>query len=209
MGKPMPARRKQMTRTLAMVALASGLAASPVAADTLVIDPVHSEVSFQIRHFVTNVRGRFTDFAGTIVADKDKPEASQVEFTVRAASIDTAQENRDKHLRSADFFDAERFPEITFKSTKVKATGKDKYAVTGNLTMHGVTRPIILAVTNMGSAGTGADAKFGFEGTTTLNRKDFGILWNKALDAGGYVLGDDVTVSINIEATHKKEAAAK
>ena len=199
-----------MNRTLAMVVLASGLAASPVAAaDTLAIDPNHSEVSFQIRHFVTNVRGRFTDFAGTIVADKAKPEASQVEFTVKAASIDTAQENRDKHLRSADFFDAEKFPEIAFKSTAVKVTGKDKYDVIGNLTMHGVTRPVTLHVTNLGSAGTGADAKFGFEATTTLDRKDFGLLWNKALDAGGYVLGDDVTVSINIEATHKKEAAAK
>lgn len=198
-----------MNRTFAFMALAAGLAASPVSADSLVIDPMHSEVSFQIRHFVTNVRGRFTDFTGTIVADKDKPEAAQIEFTAKAASIDTAQDNRDKHLRSADFFDAEKFPEITFKSTKVKATGKDTYDVAGNLTMRGVTKPVTLRVKNLGSAGSGADAKFGFEGTTTLNRKDFGILWNKALDAGGYVLGDEVTVSLNIEATHKKEASAK
>ena len=197
-----------MNRTLAMVALASGLAASPVVADTFVVDPVHSDASFQIRHFVSNVRGRFTDFSGTIVGDPAKPEAATVEFTVKTASIDTAQTKRDGHLRSADFFDAEKFPEITFKSTKIKASGKDKYDVTGNLTMHGVTKPIALVVTNLGSAGTGKDAKFGFEATATLNRKDFGIVWNKALDNGGYMLGDDVIVSINIEAGRKKEAAS-
>ena len=197
-----------MNRTLAMLALASGLVASPVVADTFVIDPVHSDASFQVRHFVSNVRGRFTDFQGTIVGDTAKPEAATVEFTVKAASIDTAQPNRDKHLRSADFFDAETFPEITFKSTKIKAIGKDKYEVTGPLTMHGVTKPVTLTVTNLGTAGSGKDAKFGFEATTTLNRKDFGIVWNKALDNGGYMLGDDVTVDINIEAGRKKEAAS-
>jgi polyisoprenoid-binding protein YceI len=197
-----------MIRTLAMVALASGLAASPVAADTFVIDPVHSEASFQVRHVVTKVRGRFTDFTGTIVGDPAKPEAATVEFTVKTASIDTAQAKRDGHLRSADFFDAEKFPEITFKSTKIKATGKDKYDVTGNLTMHGVTKPVTLQVTNLGSGGTGKDEKFGFEATTTLNRKDFGIIWNKALDTGGFMLGDDVVVTVNIEAGRKKEAAS-
>ena len=197
-----------MIRTLAMVALASGLAASPVAADTFVIDPAHSDASFQVRHVVTKVRGRFTDFAGTIVGDPAKPEAATVEFTVKTASIDTAQPKRDGHLRSADFFDAEKFPEITFKSTKIKTTGKDKYDVSGNLTMHGVTKPITLSVTNLGSGGTGKDEKFGFEATTTLNRKDFGIVWNRALDTGGFMLGDDVIVEINIEAGRKKEAAS-
>ena len=197
-----------MNRTLAMVALASGLAASPVAADTFVIDPVHSEASFQVRHVVTKVRGRFTDFTGAIVGDPAKPEAATVEFTVKTASIDTDQETRDKHLRSADFFDAEKFPEIAFKSTKIKATGKDKYDVTGNLTMHGVTKQIALSVTNLGSAGSAKDEKFGFEATTTLNRKDFGIVWNRALDTGGFLLGDDVIVTINIEAGRKKEAAS-
>ena len=114
-----------MNRTLAMVVLASGLAASPVLADTFVIDPAHSDASFQVRHFVSNVRGRFTDFTGTIVGDPAKPETASVEFTIKAASIDTAQPGRDKHLRSADFFDAEKFPEITFKSTKVTPTGKE------------------------------------------------------------------------------------
>jgi polyisoprenoid-binding protein YceI len=197
-----------MNRPFAMLALASGLAASPVVAETFVIDRNHSDASFQVRHFVSNVRGRFTDFQGTIEGDPARPEAATVEFTVKAASIDTAQPNRDKHLRSADFFDAEKFPEITFKSTKVKAVGKDKYEVTGPLTMHGVTKPVTLVVTNLGTAGTGKDRKLGFEATTTVNRKDFGIVWNKALDNGGYMLGDDVTVVVNIEAGPQKEATA-
>lgn len=196
-----------MNRTLAMVVLASGLAASPVLADTFVIDPVHSDASFQVRHFVSKVRGRFTDFSGTIVGDPAKPAAATVEFTVKTASIDTAQPARDKHLRSADFFDAEKFPEITFKSTKITSTGKDKYDVAGTLTMHGVSKAVTLPVTSLGSTGPGPDAKFGFETTTTLNRKDYGIVWNKAMDNGGYMLGDDVTVTINIEAGRKKEAA--
>ena len=197
-----------MNRTLAIVALASAFAGSASAADTLVIDRVHSDASFQVRHFVTNVRGRFTDFTGTIVADAAKPEASSVEFTVKTASIDTDQANRDKHLQSADFFDAEKFPEITFRSTSVKSAGKNKFDVAGNLTMHGVTKQITLPVTYLGSIGTGKDARHGFETTTTLNRKDFGIVWNKALDAGGYMLGDEVTVTFSLAATPRKEAAA-
>jgi polyisoprenoid-binding protein YceI len=192
-----------------MLALASGLAVSSGAAETLVIDPVHSEASFQVRHMVNKVRGRFSDFGGTIVADAARPEASSVEFTIKTASIDTDQDNRDKHLQSADFFDAAKFPEITFKSTGIKATGKDKYDVTGSLTMHGVSKQITLPVTYLGSVGAGKDAKHGFEATTTLNRKDFGILWNKALDAGGFVLGDEVTVSFNLQAGAPKVASAK
>ena len=199
-----------MNRTLAILALASGLAGSAAAApETLVIDRVHSDASFRVRHFVGNVSGRFTDFSGTIVADAAKPEASSVEFTLKTASIDTDQPNRDKHLQSADFFDAAKFPEITFKSTSIKATGKDKYDVTGNLTMHGVSKQITLPVTYLGSVGAGKDAKHGFEATTTLNRKDFGILWNKALDAGGFVLGDEVTVNFNLQAGAPKVASTK
>ena len=197
-----------MNRTFAVLALAAGLAGPAQAAETLVIDRVHSDASFQVRHFVSNVRGRFTDFSGTIVADAAKPEASTVELTIKTASIDTDQPNRDKHLQSADFFDVEKFPEITFKSTSVKAAGKNKFDVTGNLTMHGVTRQVTLPVTYLGSVGAGKDAKHGFETTTTINRKDFGIVWNKALDNGGYMLGDDVTVDINIEAAPKKETAS-
>jgi len=182
------------------------LAGAPAfAADTYVIDKNHSEVGFQIRHFVTKVRGRFTDFQGTIVADREKPERSSVEFAVKTASIDTDVVNRDNDLRSANFFEAEKYPEMTFKSTKVKPTGKDTYDVTGNFTMHGVTKEITLPVTYLGAVKTkdrqgNEGEKAGFETAVTLNRKDFGIIWNRPLDQGGLMLGDDVLVTINIEA---------
>ena len=195
-------------------ALAALVAASPAAAqDTWSVDKAHSEVAFQIRHFVTKVRGRFTDFSGTIVANAAKPEASSVEFAIKATSIDTDNEFRDKDLRSANFFDVEKFPEITFKSTKVAPAGKDRYTVTGLLTMHGVSKQIVLPVSYLGSMPTkdreGRDAaKGGFETSVTVNRKDFGITWNRALDTGGYMLGDDVTIEINIEANKKMPGAS-
>jgi len=182
------------------------LAGAPAfAADTYVIDKNHSEVGFQIRHFVTKVRGRFTDFQGTIVADREKPESSSVEFAVKTASIDTDVVNRDNDLRSANFFEAEKYPDITFKSTKVKQTGKDSYDVTGNFTMHGVTKEITLPVTYLGAVKTkdrqGVEGeKVGFETAITLNRKDYGIIWNRPLDQGGLMLGDDVLITINVEA---------
>lgn len=181
---------------------------SAAAQDTWVVDKAHSEVTFQIRHYVTRVRGRFTDFAGTIVANAANPEASSVEFTIKAASIDTDNEYRDKDLRGTNFFEVEKFPEITFASTKVVPAGNDRYEVTGLLTMHGVSKKIVLPVTYLGSLATrdrqGREgAKGGFETSLTLNRKDFGITWNRALDTGGLMLGDDVTVQINIEANKK------
>ena len=202
-----------MTRRYAL-ALAALAAASPAAAqDTWSVDKAHSEVTFQIRHFVTKVRGRFTDFTGTIVANAAKPEASSVEFTIKATSIDTDNDYRDKDLRSANFFDVEKFPEITFKSTRVAPAGKDRYSVTGLLTMHGVSKEIVLPVTYLGSMPTkdreGRDtAKGGFETSVTLNRKDFGITWNRAVDTAGFMLGDDVTIEINIEANKQAPAAS-
>jgi polyisoprenoid-binding protein YceI len=190
-------------------ALTALVAASPAAAqDTWIVDKAHSEVTFQIRHFVTRVRGRFTDFAGTIVADTAKPEASSVEFTIKAASIDTDNEYRDKDLRGASFFDVETFPEITFESVKVAPVEDDRYEVTGLLTMRGVSKEIVLPVTYLGSMATrdreGREgAKGGFETSLTLNRKDFGITWNRALDNGGFMLGDEVIIQINIEANMK------
>jgi polyisoprenoid-binding protein YceI len=189
---------------LALAAFLLG-SAPAFAADVYAIDKNHSEVGFQIRHFVTKVRGRFTDFQGTIVADRDKPESSSVEFSVKTASIDTDVVNRDNDLRSANFFEAEKYPDITFKSTKVKQTGKDTYDVTGNFTMHGVTKEITLPVTYLGAVKTkdrqGVEGeKVGFETAITLNRKDYGIIWNRPLDQGGLMLGDDVLITINVEA---------
>jgi len=196
-----------------VLALTALVVASPAAAqDTWVVDKAHSEVTFQIRHFVTKVRGRFQDFAGTVVADAARPEASSVEFTIKAASIDTDNDYRDKDLRGANFFDAEAHPEITFKSTKVAPSGNDRYEVTGLLTMRGVSKEIVLPVTYLGSMATKdregrSGAKGGFETSVTLNRKDFGITWNRALDNGGFMLGDDVIVEINIEANKKMPEA--
>jgi len=189
--------------------LSLGLLASPaLAADTYIIDKGHSEAAFQIRHLVTKVRGRFTDFAGTIQVDQAKPDTSNVEFTIKTASINTDQENRDKHLRSADFFDVEKYPEITFKSSKVVAKSKDHFDVTGTLTMHGVSKEVTLPVTALGFVKAGKQDKAGFETTITLNRKDYGIIWNRPMDATGLMLGEDVAVAINIEANKKEEAAA-
>lgn len=191
-------------RSLLMIAVLGLAAGSASAQDTWVVDKPHSEVSFQVRHFVTKVRGRFTDFTGTVVANAAKPEASSVEFSIKSASIDTANEGRDKHLRSADFFDVEKFPEISFRSSSVKPLGKDLFEVKGTLIMHGVSREVTLPVNFGGTMVTkGRDgkpsAKAGFSIETTLDRKDFGIVWNRALDTGGAMLGDEVQISINLE----------
>ena len=174
------------------------------------IDPMHTQVEFSAKHFgMMTVRGHFNDYAGTIVVDPARPEAASVEFTIKTASIDTANEGRDKDLRSANFFETEKFPEITFKSTKVKAAAKDRYDVTGLLTMHGVSKEVTLPVQVLGfGKDPWGNEKAGFSTDVTLNRKDYGIVWNKALDNGSVLLGDEVWVSINLEAARKKETAA-
>jgi polyisoprenoid-binding protein YceI len=198
-----------MIRKLSLTAAVAVLAASPVLADTYVIDKNHSDASFQIRHMMSRVRGQFNEYAGSIAVDPAKPESASVEFTLKTASIDTANENRDKDLRGANFFDVEKYPEITFKSSKVQAAGTDKYDVTGTLTIHGVAKEVTLPVQFLGfGKDPWGNEKAGFAIDTTLNRKDFGIIWNKALDNGGVLLGDEVWVSINLEAAKKKEAAS-
>ena len=194
-----------MSRTLRIASFfVAALAATQLfAADTYTVDKVHSDVSFQVRHFVSKVRGDFTDFEGTIQIDQAKPEASSVVFTIKTASINTKNEGRDKHLNSPDFFDTAKFPEITFKSTKVAAN-------TGDFTMHGVTKEITIPVTYTGSMkdprGT---ERAGFELTTTLNRQDYGVKFNKTMDNGSLMLSDDVQVTILIEAVKKGPEAAK
>ncbi len=186
------------------------LAAAPLfAAETYTVDKVHSNAQFTIRHLMSKVTGKFTDVEGAVEVDRAKPEASVVEFKIKTASIDTANKQRDDDLRSANFFDVASHPEITFKSTKVKPTGKDSYQVTGTLTMRGVAKEITLPVTVLGEMkDPWGNERIGFEVETTLNRKDYNILWNKTLDSGGYLLGDDVKVTSALEAIKKKEAAA-
>ena len=198
-----------MNRKLFAAVVLTTLAALPLRADNFAVDPNHSEVSFHIRHMVSQVRGRFNEFSGTVQLDPKNLPSSSVEFHIKAASIDTGVADRDKHLRSADFFDVEKYPEITFKSESIQPAGKDKYNVTGTLTMHGVSKKVTLPVTYGGQVKVGGSTRAGFQTETTLDRKDYGIIWNKALDAGGAMLGDDVSVSINLEALKKDAAAAK
>lgn len=186
------------------------LPALPAQAEVYTIDPTHSEVSFQVRHLVTQVRGKFTDYQGTIELDPAKLENSKVEFRIKAASIDTDLEDRDKHLRAEDFFFVEKHPDIVFKSQKIQATGKDTYNVLGTLTLRGVTKTVTLPVTFLGKVrDPWGNDKAGFALETTINRKDYGIVWNAALDNGGVVLGDDVKIAINLETQQQKPAAAK
>jgi polyisoprenoid-binding protein YceI len=194
------------------VLAAAVLASSPaLAAESYTFDKAHTTVLFQVRHIVTNVTGKFKDFDGRIDVDKANPAASTVQFDIQAASIDTNEAKRDEHLRSADFFDVANNPKITFRSTSVKPTStKDAYAVTGDLTMRGVTKPVTLSVSYLGDAkDPWGNEKIGFEVSGLLNRKDFNINWNKTLDAGGVLVGDEVKVQIAVEANKAKPAAAR
>jgi len=175
------------------------------ASRTFAIDKAHSEATFQVRHLVTRVRGSFADLAGTIQANEANPELSSVTFTINAASIDTGTPDRDAHLRSADFFEVEKYPTISFTSTGIKAVGGNNYAVTGDLTMRGVTRRIEVPVTFLGTAkDPWGNEKIGFEAELTLNRKDYGLTWNAALETGGFLVGDEVKVAVSIQAAPAK-----
>ena len=181
---------------------------TPALADTYAIDRAHSEAAFQVRHILTKVRGTFRDFAGTINFDKAKPENSTVEFRIKATSVDTGIQKRDDHLRSPDFFDVATHPEIVFKSTKVVAKGSNKFDVTGDFTLHGVTKQITLPVTFLGEQKFGKGTKAGFETALTINRKDYGLVWNRAVESGGVLVGEEVEIAINIEADLQAPAAS-
>ena len=168
---------------------------------TFSIDKAHSDVTFLVRHLITRVSGRFTDYSGTIEFDRDNPSQSKVAFTIQAASIDTAEPKRDEHLRSDDFFSAEKFPTLSFRSTKISPRGGDLYDVEGDLTIRDVTRRIVLPVTHLGTAkDPWGNEKLAFEAETKINRKDFGLNWNAALETGGFLVGDEVKISIQVQA---------
>jgi polyisoprenoid-binding protein YceI len=184
------------------------LAASAFAAESFVVDKAHSEADFQVRHLVSRVSGKFDDFSGTIsIPDRANPTVASVEFTIKTPSIDTGNENRDKDLRGANFFEVDKFPEISFKSTSIKPSSKkDVYDVTGTFTMHGVTKTITLPVEFLGFIkDPWGGERAGFTTHITLNRKDYGINWNKMLDNGGTLLSDDVDITVNIEAAKSKK----
>jgi len=198
-----------MKRAISKLLLAIALtAAAPIVvhADTWQIDPNHTNVEFTVRHLmISNVKGQFEKTTGTITTDPANPAASSIDATIDASSVNTRVAMRDDDLKSPDFLDVAKYPTITFKSTKVEADGPGKWNVTGDLTLHGVTKPVVLAVEAtgtpikdpMGSTRAGASA------TTKINRKDFGLTWNKTLEAGGVVVGDEVAISIDLEAIKK------
>jgi polyisoprenoid-binding protein YceI len=182
-------------------------AAAPAPAparETWVADKAHSQTEFRIRHMMSNVTGRFRDFNAAVSIDRADPARSTVEFTIQSASIDTAEPSRDEHLRSPDFFEAAKYPTISFKSQSVTPKSKDTFDVAGDLTMHGVTKHVTLPVQ---FNGFGKDARgnerAGFAVEYTLDRKDYGITWNRVLDEGGVLLGDDVKVTIDLEMVKK------
>jgi polyisoprenoid-binding protein YceI len=175
---------------------------APIPGGDYKIDPAHSIIGFAIRHFEINwVEGRFKDFAGMIHYDDTDVTKSSVEFTAKIESIDTGIEPRNKHLRTADFFDAEKYPEMTFKSTRVERKGKDRYVLHGDFTLKGVTKQVALPFTITGAIkDPSGNTRFGVDAQTTINRRDYGITWGKALAAGGLDVGNEVNIRLQLEA---------
>ena len=172
-----------------------------IATTTYGIDKAHSEVAFQVRHLLTKVRGRFSDFSGTIEYDEENPEHSSVNIDIQAASIDTNERDRNAHLRSADFFEVDKFPTLVFRSTGIRRKGDDRFDVSGQLTIHGVTKPVTFDVTLLGKAkDPWGNERIAFEADGTVNRKDFGLTWNAALETGGFLVGDEVRISLSVQA---------
>lgn len=174
------------------------------------IDPSHSGVHFTVRHMVVSkVRGAFTRWQGTIQFDEKNPEAGKVSVQIEAPSIDTREEKRDAHLRSPDFFDVGKFPKITFKSTQITKQAEGKYAVAGDLTIHGVTKPVTLATELSPEVkDPWNNQRRGATATTKISRKDFGLTWNKALEAGGVAVSDEVNITVDVELVKKADAGA-
>ena len=165
------------------------------------IDPAHTEVGFEVKHLmISKVRGRFGKLTGTVVMDEAQPSNSSVTAEIEVASIDTREENRDTHLRSADFFDAESFPKILFRSTKVESAGAGKLRVTGDLTIRGATHEVVLAVTEEGRGGDPwGGERFGYSATASIDRRGWGLTYNQALETGGVVVGNEIKLVIDVE----------
>jgi len=176
-----------------------------VGVHTFNVDLSHSQVSFSVRHLgFSKVRGRFSAFEATVQLDPSDLSTLTTEATIEAASVTTGQEQRDTHLRSADFFDADTFPTLSFKSTGVEAVSGDTLKLSGDLTIHGVTRSVVLAVEYLGTAiDPWGGHRVAFEAKTTINRKDFGLMWNSVLESGGLLVGEEVEISLEIQAVQQ------
>lgn len=169
---------------------------------TWTIDPAHTTVEFSLKHLmISTVRGHFGAVSGTIVLDEANPEASTVTAEIDVTSIDTRQEQRDAHLRSADFFDVEKYPNIAFRSTRIEALGGGRYNVVGDLTIRDVTREVVLETTDEGRGGDPwGGQRAGFSATTKIDRREFGLTWNQALETGGVLVGNDIKISLEVQA---------
>jgi polyisoprenoid-binding protein YceI len=172
---------------------------------TWTIDPVHSSVEFAVRHLmITTVKGRFTDVQGTVVVDDEDPGTSSAEIVIQAASIDTREPQRDAHLKSADFFEVDAFPTLTFRSRAVHNWTKEAFTLVGDLTIHGVTRGVTLDVTTEGRAkDPWGGERAGFTATGRIKRSDFGLTWNQLLEAGGLAVSDEVRIALDVQLVQK------
>ena len=175
---------------------------SPAAITTWNIDPAHSAAEFKVRHMmISNVKGTLKGISGTLTEHATDSSLSSIEATVDVSTINTGEVQRDGHLKSADFFEAEKYPTMTFKSTRVVQKSEGEYAVTGDLTMHGVTKPVTFAVEGPSAPGKDpwGNTRIGLTATTKVNRKDFGLNWNAALETGGILVGEDVHITLDVQ----------
>ncbi len=178
------------------------LAAPQTALTTWTIDPVHSVAEFKVKHMmISNVKGQFTGVSGKLALDETDIANSRVDATIDVSTIHTLDTQRDAHLKSADFFDVEKFPTLAFKSTRVTRRGKDELAVEGELTIHGVTRNVVFAVEGPTAPGKDpwGNTRVGISATTKISRKDYGLTWNAALETGGILVGDEVTITLDVQ----------
>lgn len=179
-----------------------GTTATQTAVSTWNIDPVHSVAEFKVKHMmISNVKGQFTGISGALTLDEAKIENSQVEATLDASSINTREAQRDAHLKSADFFDVEKFPTLNFRSTGIVQKAAGELKVAGDLTIHGVTRSVEFVVEGPTAPGKDpwGNTRIGLSATTRINRKDFGLTWNAALETGGILVGDEVTITLDVQ----------
>jgi polyisoprenoid-binding protein YceI len=175
---------------------------SPASTITWKLDPAHSSAEFKVKHMmISNVKGTFSGLSGTLSEHTGDSSLSSIEATIDVASINTGDAQRDGHLKSADFFDAEKLPTMNFKSTKVEQTGEAEYRVTGDLTIHGVTKPVTFDVEGPTAPGKDpwGNTRIGISATAKINRKDFGLNWNAALETGGFLVGEQVQVTIEAQ----------
>lgn len=189
-------------------ARAAKVAYAPIPGGTYAIDPAHSSINFSIRHLlINNVRGRFDDYTGTILYNPDDITQSSVEFTTKVASIDTDIAKRDEHLRTADFFDVAKYPEMAFRSMRIERKSNDSFVAHGDFTLHGVTKQIAIPFKLFGAVkDPWGGTRMGVEAETTINRQDYGIKWNAPMAEGGFVVANDVQIALTLEAVKQEPA---